>query len=214
LRLLIIEDHALVREALAQVFLGLDETVRVETAGSCPRALEILHSHTAFDLILLDLALPGIDGFGCLKLLRQYFPQIAVVILSAFCSVTVVERAFAEGAAGFIPKSYGGEELVHAVRQVLAGNTFRPDMRMLVSNDGMPNFSASNGTSLRDLGLTRRQGEILRLIAQGQPNREIAKTLGLAEGTVKVHLSSIFKTLGVSSRTQALAELNKRSVVL
>ncbi|MDR1849141.1 MAG: response regulator transcription factor [Zoogloeaceae bacterium] len=211
-KLLIVEDHALVREALVHVLSTL-EGLHIEQAASGTQALEKLEQSADFDLILLDLALPGMDGMACLKQFKQICPHIPVVILSAFSYPETVKRVFAEGAAGFIPKSYSGDKLVSALKQVLAGEVVRPDeAQELLENDAVPAFPLEGRVSLKEYGLTVRQGEVLSLMVQGFSNREIARRLGLVEGTVKIHLSTIFKRMGVSSRTQALAILDRRDI--
>jgi len=210
-KLLIVEDHALVREALVHVLSTL-KGLRIEEAASGTHALEMLGRDTDFDLILLDLALPGMDGIACLKQFRQICPHIPVVILSAFSYPETIKRVFAEGASGFIPKSYSSEKLVNALKQVLAGEVVRPDeTKELLENDTVPAFPLGGRVSLEEYGLTGRQGEVLSLMVQGHSNREIARRLGLVEGTVKIHLSTIFKRLGVSSRTQAISILDRRN---
>ncbi|MDR0234367.1 MAG: response regulator transcription factor [Zoogloeaceae bacterium] len=212
--LLIIDDHALVREALVHVLQGV-EGMRIEEAGSGTQALEILRNNSDFDLILLDLALPGLDGFACLKQFRHHYPHIAVVILSAFSYPETIERVFAEGASGFIPKHYSGDHLVRALTHVLDGGIFRPDENLEPSekNEMPPAFPMERRKAkLEQFGLTGRQGEVFSLMVQGCSNREIAEKLGLVEGTVKIHLSAIFKRLGVSSRTQAIAMVDRRSI--
>jgi len=210
-KLLIVEDHALVREALVHVLCTL-QGLSTEEAASGMQALEILEAGADFDLILLDLALPGMDGIACLKQFRKICPHIPVVILSAFSYPETIKRVFAEGASGFIPKSYSGDKLVNALKQVLAGEVVRPDeTHELMGNGAVPAFPLEGRVSLEEYGLTGRQGEVLSLMVQGYSNREIAKKLGLVEGTVKIHLSTIFKRLGVSSRTQAISILDRRN---
>ncbi|MCL2022139.1 MAG: response regulator transcription factor [Betaproteobacteria bacterium] len=210
-KLLIVEDHALVREALVHVLRVL-EALHVEEAASGMRALEILRDNANFDLILLDLALPGMDGFACLKQLKQNYPDIPVVILSAFSYPETIRRVFAEGASGFIPKYYSGDNLVRAIRHVLDGGAFRPDEAWeSPESNKMPIFPQERRKpKLKRYHLTGRQDEVLSLMAKGYSNREIAERLGLVEGTVKIHLSAIFKRLGVSSRTQAIAIIDRR----
>jgi len=211
-KILIVEDHALVREALVHVLRALED-LRIEEAASGAQALEILQNDASFDLILLDLALPGMDGFACMKQLKRYYPAVPVVILSAFSYPETIRRVFAEGASGFIPKYYSGDNLVRAIRHVLNGGVFRPEETWESTNTKeIPTFSQERRKpKLERYGLTGRQGEVLSLMAQGFSNREIAERLGLVEGTVKIHLSAIFKRLGVSSRTQAIAIIDRRS---
>ncbi|MDD3482759.1 response regulator transcription factor [Azovibrio restrictus] len=205
LKFLIVEDHALVREGLVRVLHQLDSEVSVVEAASGDQALAALGRDEDVDLVLLDLALPGMDGFACLDLLRQRHPSIPVAILSAFDDPPTVNRVLANGASGFIPKAYSGEDLIKALRVVLAGHIFRPDGTAApVLGDETPVLPSTGGVSPEECGLTERQGQVLGLMAKGKSNREIAQQLGLSEGTVKIHVTGVFKALGVSSRTQAL----------
>lgn len=204
-KFLIVEDHALVREGLGRVLRQLDEAVVVVEAGSADRALELLEDEDDFDVVLLDLALPGMDGFACLDVLRDRYPALPVAILSAYDDPITVNRVLNNGAAGFIPKAYSGEELVKALRKVLKGEIFRPDGSASTTLGGeKPVLNAKVGVTPVECGMTERQGQVLELMAKGKSNRDIALQLGLSEGTVKIHVTGVFKALGVSSRTQAL----------
>jgi len=214
LKLLVIEDHALVREGLIQTLRQLDAEVTVEEAADCETGCSILANADDFDLALLDLALPGIDGITCLGLMRQRHPALPIVIVSAYDDAHTVNRALKAGAAGFVPKAYTGERLLEALRTVLDGTIFVPE-QTLPSQQG-PRLSAppGKGVTAAEIGLTDRQSDVLTLMAKGRSNREIAELLGVSEGTVKVHITAIFKTLGVSSRTQALVVVARRGLKL
>jgi DNA-binding NarL/FixJ family response regulator len=211
LKILIVEDHALVREALVRILrsLGTETQVRETTSGD--QALGTLKHECDFDLVLLDLALPGMDSFTCLRLLRQRYPNIPIVIISAFDDPPTINRALSNGAAGFISKSYSGDQLLSALSQVLAGHTFRPSNIPSTAqlNSVPPVLSSRTAPSPTECGLTERQGEVLALMTKGRSNREIATQLGLSEGTIKLHVTAIFKSLGVTSRTQAIVIANR-----
>lgn len=212
LKLLVVEDHSLVREGLVQVLRQLEKDTHVAEAGNCEVAMGLLAEDDDYDLVLLDLALPGVDGFQCLSMLREKHPAIPVVIVSAYDDIHTVNRAFRNGASGFVPKAYTTERLLAALSEVIRGNLYRPKDLMPVNlGNGVtssPAFSSNGGqdagTDPESLGLTGRQAEVLALIARGKSNRDIAYQLQLSEGTVKVHVTAIFKALGVTSRTQAL----------
>jgi len=215
LKFLIVEDHALVREGLVRVLHQLGNEVSVVEAASGDAALSALDRDDDLDLVLLDLALPGMDGFACLELVRQRHPSLPVAILSAYDDPPTVNRVLSNGAAGFIPKAYTGEELIRAIRQVLAGHIFRPDgSAEPMLGDEKPVLSNSAGVSPEECGLTERQGQVLGLMAKGKSNRDIAQQLGLSEGTVKIHVTGVFKALGVSSRTQALVMARRYGIRL
>lgn len=213
LKLLVIEDHALVREGLVQTLHQLDAEVVVMEAADCESGCSILADADEFDLVMLDLALPGIDGITCLTLLRQRYPALPVVIVSAYDDAHTVNRALKAGAAGFVPKAYSGERLLDALRSVLDGVIFVPELGLPgQSSVGLSVPTTGKRVSPTDVGLTERQAGVLALMVKGRSNREIADLLGLSEGTVKVHVTAIFKMLGVSSRTQALVAVARRGI--
>lgn len=215
LKLLVIEDHALVRVGLVQTLHQLDAEVKVCEAADCEAGCAILSEADDFDLVILDLALPGIDGLTCLNLLRQRYPALPVVIVSAYDDAHTVNRALKAGAAGFIPKSYSGDRLLDSLRSVLDGVIFVPEPSLPGQNGiAVAPPPAGKGISPAEAGLTDRQADVLALMVKGRSNREIADLLGLSEGTVKIHITAIFKALGVSSRTQALVAVTKHNIRL
>lgn len=213
LNLLVIEDHALVREGLVRVLRQLEPEVTVFEAGDCNSAITVLEREQDLDLVLLDIALPGLDGLGCLDLFRERFPSVPVVVVSAYDDGHTVNRALKHGALGFIPKAYSTEKLVAAVRQVLAGNIHRPEQLMPVNLGAeLAPAPTVQEAPASEFGLTERQAEVLGLMTKGKSNRDIANLLGLSEGTVKIHITAIFKALGVSSRTQALVAVSRLGI--
>lgn len=215
LKLLVIEDHALVREGLVNVVRQLDDVVEVFEAGECGAGLALAQCHPDLDLALLDLALPGAEGMSCLVLFRERFPALPVVIVSAYDDPHTVGRALKVGASGFVPKSYSSGALLVALRLVLEGQIFTPSpapvLRPLVE---APPGQVGKDAAPADYGLTERQAEVLGLMVRGKSNRDIAQILGLSEGTVKIHITAIFKALGVSSRTQAMVTASRYGIVL
>lgn len=213
LKLLVVEDHALVREGLVRLLSQVDEEVAVSGKADFESALTLLDAEDDFDLILLDLALPGIDGFTGLDILRKRFPAIPVAVVSAFDDVPTVSRVMNLGASGFIPKAFSGEALLSAVREVLEGNIFRPGSSAGARLDSVAPIPPSK-VSLQpvEIGLTDRQSQVLALMVRGMSNRDIAEQLELSEGTVKIHATAVFKTLGVTSRTQALVAVSRYGI--
>lgn len=205
LKLLVVEDHALVREGLVRLLGQVEEEARVFEAADFELALAVLDNEEEFDLVLLDLALPGIDGFAGLDILRRRYPAMPVVVVSAFDDAPTVTRVLNLGASGFIPKTFSGEALLSAVREVLAGNIFRPSGQNGARlDDATPLPPSTVGVRPEEVGLTDRQAQVLCLMVRGLSNRDIADQLDLSEGTVKIHATAVFKALGVTSRTQAL----------
>ncbi len=214
LKLLVIEDHALVREGLVRLLAQIEARMQVVDRPGFESALALLDGEDEFDLILLDLALPGIDGFAGLDILRRQYPSIPVAVVSAFDDVPTVTRVMNLGASGFIPKAFSGEALLAAVRQVLAGNIFRPEGAYSGArlDDATPVPPCQGTVRPEDVGLTDRQAQVLALMVRGLSNREIAEQLGLSEGTVKIHATAVFKALGVGSRMQALVAVTRYGI--
>jgi len=201
LRVLIIDDHAVVRDGLMKTLHRAEEEIRCVGAQDAGEALQLLQDEE-YDLVLLDLMLPGINGMSFLGVLRKRFPSLPVVILSALDDADTIERAMRQGASGFVPKYSSSKDLLDALHQVLSGVVFLP----LALRDA---HRGSRSLSER-YGITAGQMRVLELLGLSKTNREIADLLGLVEGTVKIHVSAIFKALKVTNRGQALMILNKR----
>ena len=205
IKILVIEDHALVREGLLQTLQGLEEDVVTLGAADADAGLEILTTYDDIDLILLDLMLPGTSGMALLGVLRKRYPTIPVVILSALDDTETVMRGLRQGASGFVPKSSSTEAMMAALREVLAGEVYLPPkLREASSRSGRPRSVAER------YGLTQGQMRVLELLTEGKTNRQIADLLGVTEGTVKIHVSAIFKAMNVSNRSQALLLASKQ----
>lgn len=214
LKLLVVEDHALVREGLVQTLRQLENDVETLAVADSDGASALLEQGHIFDLILLDLGLPGVDGFSCLRTFRHHYPTMPVVILSAYDDAYTVNKAMKCGAASFVPKAYSSERLLAALREVLSGRVFPPDLLPATFVAISPHTLNGGKAEPSDFGLSERQAEVLGLMACGKSNRDIAGLLGLSEGTVKIHLTAIFKALGVSSRTQAMVVIARHGIRL
>jgi DNA-binding NarL/FixJ family response regulator len=150
----------------------------------------------------LDLNLPGMDGLHGLARLREASPATPVAILSATDDREHVHQALALGAAGYIPKSAGSDVILNAIRLVLAGGVYLP-VSLVQPDSAEPSEIELNGSSDVSHGLTPRQHEVLELLTQGLSNKQIARRLGVAENTVRVHVAAILRLLGASNRTEA-----------
>ncbi len=217
MKILVVDDHPLIREALKHVLSTLDSDIQVFEAKSAKEAFAVSKVHPDLHLILLDLGLPGEDGLESLPLLRERAPQVPVVVFSASDHPDVVKRAIDAGAMGFIPKTSSNALLVNALRFVLAGGVYLPLEVLRQPSSASSGFaeSAPGGASgLRDLGLTQRQAQVLALLVQGKSNKLICRELTLAEGTVKVHVAAVLKTLGVANRTQAVLAVSRLGIKL
>jgi DNA-binding NarL/FixJ family response regulator len=187
----IVDDHALFREGMRYVLGGLKEEVQVFEAANAPDARSMLAAHPDLAVLLLDLDLPGEDGFSLMRWVSGERPDLPVVIMSASEDRGDMQSLIEQGARGYIPKHSSGSLAVNALRLVLDGSTYVPPS-MLVE------VPASN------LRLTPRQEQVLALLAEGCSNKQIADRLVLAEPTVKMHVTAIIRALGVNNRTQAV----------
>lgn len=212
--LLVVEDHALVREGLVQTLRQLEAGIDVFEAADSAGATALLAQGTVFDLMVLDLALPGIDGLSYLRTLRKHYPAMPVVILSAYDDAHTVKKAMKCGAAGFVSKTCSTARLLAALREALTGQVSTPDLSPAISAVNAPRAPIGGPAEPSEFGLTERQAQVLGLMARGKSNRDIAGLLGLSEGTVKIHLTAIFKALGVSSRTQAMVVIARKGIKL
>ncbi len=206
--IIIADDHPLFRGALRQAIAPLLADAAVIEAGSLDELAQKLQRGTQADLILLDLTMPGVQGFSGLIFLRAQHPDVPVVIVSATEDPTVIRRAIEFGASGFIPKSMNVDSIGTAIEAVLAGDAWTPpDVDLSAVED------KETADLVRRLGtLTPQQVRVLMMLSEGLLNKQIAYELGVSEATVKAHVSAILDKLGVDSRTQAVIAAAKIGV--
>jgi len=209
--LLIADDHPLFRAALRNAAIGAVADVEVREADSLDGVLAALEAEPGIDLVLLDLHMPGNHGLAGLAAIRAQFPAVAVVLVSANEDPHIVRRALDHGAAGYIPKSSGLDELRGAIRAVLACEQWLPPaLRAAVTR--APSAPADSDLAARLASLTPQQFRVLVLVAEGLLNKQIADRLDVQERTVKAHLSAIFEKLGARNRTQASVILRELEI--
>ena len=199
IKILIADDHALIREGIRrQLWVLGDETTIIE-ARNWGEATAAASAHPDLGLALVDLRMPGNEGLAALAELLRTSPGLPVLVFSASENVEDMRAVLRLGAMGYVSKSEPSAVMLGAVRLVLAGGMYVPSTLANLGIDAQAAPHRPNPT----LGLTERQLEVLRLIVAGNSNKEIARTLHLAQATVKVHLTAIFRVLGVENRTQA-----------
>jgi len=227
MKVLLIDDHPLILSALQTVIQGLGDDVTVTGAASARAARETLKKDPDFDLVLLDLQLGDADGFDVLTEFRAAYPALPVVVVSASDRTSDVIRAIDLGAMGFVPKRASNDTLFEALRMVMSGGIYVPPMTMgseksaeKPEGDTVPSVLHVVRQSAMDsgfqtqpgidsLGLTPRQTDVLALLLKGQPNKLIARELGLSVETVKDHVAAVLRALNVSSRTQAVLAVSQ-----
>jgi DNA-binding NarL/FixJ family response regulator len=219
MRVLIVDDHPLVRGGVVGQLAEAGEPTGVEQAGCLADALRVLSTVSRVDLVLLDLDLPDTVGTSGVEAIRQRFPRVPVMVLSAAHDRATIDRCLRAGASGFLSKTASGERLGTAMRAVAGGGIYvprdadgPPARGPWGTPPGAPAVSARTAT--RDLGLTDRQFDVLQLIVRGLPNKLIGRQLQLAEGTVKVHVSAVLRALNVRNRTQAVLAVNRMGLKL
>lgn len=192
LKIVIADDHGLMLEAIK---LALEHEADLQVVGQAESGSELLPlvGQTEPDVVLLDLQMPGIDGVACIRLIRKRYPLVRTMVLSAYDSNEMIEAALEAGADAFISKSVDPAELAHALRRAIA----RPVAKAI----GRP---SQIHPAVAERGLSKRELEVLLALAAGKSNKEIAQALWLAPQTVKFHLTSIYRKLDVTSRTQAV----------
>ncbi|MBR0757620.1 response regulator transcription factor [Bradyrhizobium jicamae] len=209
MNVLIVDDHALIREALHAVLKQLKQEAVIFEASNSRQAMQLVEEHPDTSLILLDINLPDRDGFSILRELRDRYPTIAIIILSSSSDQDTVKRAFKLGALGFIPKTTEREVMLNAIELVFSGGIYIPSEILEETAAPLPPDKPMMRDSLKGLGLTDRQIEVLALLMKGKSNKIIARALDMAVPTVKNHITVVLKALGVSSRTEAVIKLGR-----
>jgi DNA-binding NarL/FixJ family response regulator len=201
LKVLAVDDHRLMLDAIRAVMDREDDIWLVAEADAGDKVLPLV-GQTGPDVVLLDVRMPGMDGLAVLEQLRERYPTVEVVMLSAIDDPSLVRAALERGAAAFVLKHVDPRDLAAAVRQVVGGAIFRP-LDLLPASAG----------SMDEAGLSKRELSILEALESGASNAAIAKDLFLAEQTVKFHLTNIYRKLDVSSRTEAVHSAYERGIL-
>jgi len=201
IRILIVDDHPLLHEGLATVIQYQDDMVVVGEATSGREAVQRFRQHFP-DVTLMDLQLPEMSGIDAIISIRSEFPEARVIVLTTFAGDVEIQRALEAGARAYVLKSMPPSELLDSIRQVHAGKKRIP-----------PEIAAYLAEHFSDDPLTTREVEILRQLAGGNRNRDIAGKLVIAEETVKAHIKHIMEKLGASDRTQAVAIGVRRGII-
>ena len=227
MKVLLIDDHPLILQALQTVIQGLGSDTTVVGAGSARAARDTLKADPDFDLVLLDLQLGDADGFDVLVEFRSKYPALPVVVVSASDRTSDVIRAIDSGAMGFVPKRASNDTLFEALHMVMSGGIYVPPMTMgseppaaRLEGDTVPSVlrvlreqSQDSGfqqqSPIDSLGLTPRQTEVLALLLKGHPNKLIARELNVSVETVKDHVAAVLRALNVSTRTQAVLAVSQ-----
>jgi len=201
IRILIVDDHPLLRGGIVSLVEKQDDMTIVAEASNGKEAFQLFQQHVP-DITLMDLRLPGIDGIDAMTAILAQFPDAKIIVLTSFSGDAQISRALKAGARGYLLKDALRKELLEAIRTVQAG-------RKRIS----PDIAAQLAEHATDTTLTRREIEVLQLIAAGNPNKLIADKLSVTEDTIKMHVKSILSKLGASDRTHAVTIAVKRGII-
>lgn len=203
MKVIIADDHWVVRQSLKQVMRRLQRTLETYEAETFGELTALLAEHPDTSLILLDLVMPGFEELGGLHTLRSKFPDVPVVVVSVHEDVDHVIRSVEQGVIGYIPKSAAGSEVERALERVLAGEVSFP--RRIIERSSAPPERPKEASGERDLRtLTERERDVLALLGGGSSVKSIAEELGLSSQTVRIHLGNAMKKLNLSDRTSAV----------
>ncbi|WP_417766349.1 response regulator [Spongiibacter tropicus] len=207
-RFLIADDHPLFRSALRGALITAFPSATIDEVGDIEALQRQVSADADIDLLLLDLKMPGAQGFSALIHLQAQHPEIPVMVVSASESDDVMCRAIDHGASGFLPKSSSPEQISTAIEQVLAGQRWLPE------NVSYQAMRSNEEKTIADVvaSLTPQQFRVASYLVQGLLNKQIAWELSVTEATVKAHITEIFRKLGVHSRTQAVLQLSQLDV--
>ncbi|WP_295823369.1 response regulator transcription factor [uncultured Microbacterium sp.] len=193
IRVLVADDHSMVREGLSSVLAAEGDIEVVATATNGAEAVALVGT-TGIDVVVMDVSMPVMDGIAATRAVRQDHPRVRVLVLTSFGDRDQVRRAIAAGATGYQLKDAEPADLRAAVRSVAQGHT---PLDPRVAGALLPDAAASGN------GLSVREEEVLRLVANGLANKQVATALGISERTVKAHLGNVFRQIGVADRTSA-----------
>lgn len=200
-KIIIADDHPLFRTAMQQAVMQLVPDVEIEQAESLPELQKVVEQHSDADLILLDLQMPGAHGYSGLVFLRSHFPEIPVIVVSACEDPSIMCQALDHQASGYISKSSPLDDISEAIRKVLEGDLYLPEVAR--RHQHQPNQNAMD-LAERLASLTPQQFRVLTMMSEGMLNKQIAYDLDVSEATIKAHVTAIFRKLGVRTRTQAV----------
>lgn len=209
MKVIVADDHPLIRESMSRVLEHLLEAPEIHEASTADEVTSLLSIHSDAEMLLLDLIMPGADGFSLLRQIRNSHPAVKILVLSASEDPAHIGQSFEEGASGFIGKSSAPSEIMSAIRQVAEGGSYDLTARVS-SGDASP---TGNGRFRTEPQITPRQREVLYLLCHGKTNKQIAQTLELSEHTVKIHVASILRVLGARNRTQAALVARRKGLL-
>jgi len=211
MKLLIVDDHAILREGLVALLRQFEQGADVLQASDAAEGLRLAEAHPDLNAVFLDLNMPDQSGMELIPVFAKRCPQVPVIVLSSSEDPRDVSLALKSGAFGYVPKSASPRNILSALRLVLSGEVYVPPLML----DLAPPLGGESGQAMSEASgrLTERQTEVLRQLCRGLSNKEISRALDLSEKTTKSHITAIFKALGVVNRTQAASAARRAGIV-
>lgn len=213
MKVLLVEDHRLVADAMQLMLRDIEPDIDITACYSTQHALSVIDTGKNFDLVLTDLFMPGIDGLGLLAGLQNRRSRMPIVVISGRDDDRFIRAAIEQGAAGFIPKTLPGAEVISGLRKIMAGGKFFPQR---FSVDGNATQRIDDNAAPVDENAPRpgkKQLQVLQLMADGNSNKQISQIVGITEATVKYHTSQLFRLFGVRNRTSCVREAQQRGLL-
>lgn len=227
MKLLVADDHTLFRDALVQYIVREDPDAEVTLAKDWYEAMDFLEEDNKFDLVLLDLCMPGMSGLKGFQKMKDDHPEMRLALMSGVAEEEHVKEAIDMGAVGYFPKTLSGKALLNAIKLVLSGERFIPldhqgsnimpsyraEEEDIVRNKHMAQTHVDMSAIKDDIDLTPRESDVLKYLVQGLSNKEIARELGLQVVTIKLHVRGICRKLNANNRTQAALKAHQMGLV-
>jgi len=216
MHVLVADDHQLFLDGIRHILKKLDDVVDITEATHAEQAINILESGQSFDLILVDLSMPGMDGMSILQRMNERKVLLPLVVVSAEEDGRKIKSALDSGALGFIPKTHSSQQMLAALHAILDGEIYIPEnieKQINLLETRRPPAEAGSNTALQSSGITKRQFEVLQLLAKGYSNKQIATSLFLTEHTVKAHISALFAALCANNRTECVQNAIQQKIL-
>ena len=210
MKILLIDDHQLFLEGVRYVLSSLRDDIEIEEATNANRGLQLIDRGTNYGLVLVDIELPGLNGFAFLQALRERKSVIPAVVLSSSTSAKDMYQAISNGALGYIPKAYSSTQMIAALNQILSGHIYVPEEYQEKVNSLIRQGESNNTTAAE---VSERKLQVLTLLAEGHSNKEIAVVLQVTEAAIKAHIGDLLRQFGVKNRTACIAEAKRRNLI-
>lgn len=207
MNILVADDHQLFLDGIHHILNKLDANIVLTEAVRAEQAIEILESGEEFDLILIDLCMPGMNGMSILQRMHERNVWLPLVVVSSEEDIHIIKSSLDAGALGFIPKSHNSQQMIAALNAILEGEVYIPqEIERQINNleTSRPPVESVKNNSLKTSGITKRQYDVLQLLAKGYSNKQIASSLFLTEHTIKAHNSALFSALHAGNRTECV----------